>query len=942
MKKKLKKFFHNPRTSIVDSYKKRSFQFISLSESYLKINIDSIDSEITRLVPELKRNDKDLLNDISYSIITLNYHQFQKAFDALCLNLINRTRDFNSQKFAVTRFDGWCSVLCNLTGMYGLANQHFLEEKGVIFPDDYYDSLDNLVKVGVSYLIKKQGKVTNLLEWEKIEDSYYKNSRKYLANSLNYLARDAYKYSRSSFKVNYNVFLSRYDVLAESYVFGNINIVDENDEHLLNLYSIHSQLKDYLRNNKNYSFAKGLFITNQSKFFKKIFYIFVNLSVKLFKTKDVLEFKSWYYSPYRNANFTVNILPLLPVIYKHIEEFPYFCDRFSKLVEHESIAMRLEKLKFNVHIGRLGHIEKKHLFLEKINHAQLGEIHGLLNILTLVSLDDKLDIISLIESRLKHFRYSHGHNVNYSARIVQLQNFKSDIQNQVLLDKAYKISLHPVNNQVVKDSDNVVLFALNQCRIAAPMMSGISKILKDHNYKFFSLEEHYEISSAVPKWLLSPTLSSDFMGCKGVASNPQELLNNGWFIDLEGSKLVLDGVNYYQGMYERVSRVLKVFNVPWHLPVAQLYFTMWLIQIDRVIYALKEVKKVAIEKNLKIILVSAQSHFVPYSAMKTYAIEHSEQFSHVTLNSSYENWKTNVGGEPLSTLTFINNSRHAYPSVPAFGNCASFEKWYKEIYVPFKYYWDNERSELLSMKRSGSTEYNILHEEIYSKIKLAKASGRKVFCAIGKIPYDLGVPYQGGPAHSNMNDWIDHTVRIIEGSDNLLLIKPHPHELKTEISGKPVEGFLDLISNKDELRNTICLPHVGMNLQDLFEYVDVFICWNGSSIAELGAQGKNVIACDDWAKYNYPIEVYLPKNRTHYCNILKGKAKVRMHPEFFVKSEAYTVYLTQAPFAIRYNFATRSSTNIRFNEAKIRLEAFNRRSFDKLANRSDEIIECFS
>ncbi|WP_201577785.1 hypothetical protein [Psychrobacter immobilis] len=941
MKNKLKKFFRDPTNSFIDTYKRRSFSFIDFSELNFEVNLNPIDKQIVRLFPKLERNDKDLLNDVSRSIISLNSKQFQIGLEVLISQLSDRT-DIFGDSFTITRFDGWCSTLCNLSGMYCYANQYFLEEKGVIFPDEYYDELHSLLKLGVNHLINKQGEVKNIIEWMKIDEDSYKNSRKYLANALNYLAREAYSYSRERFKGDYGIFLRRYDVLAHSYVFANINMVDIGDTHLANLYDIHAHMKDFLLNKNNQKINTNLFIEDQSSFFKKIFYMFVNLSIRIFKTEDVVEFKKWFYIPKKDANFKINIQPLLPVILNHIEEFPYFSDRFSKLMENESIAIRMEKLKFNVQSGRMGIINIEHLFIEKIENALLGDIYHILNVLTYLSFEDKLKITELLEQRLKVIRISSGHNVNFLARIIQIKNLQVDIKNQKLLNRAYHISVNSNKGSNLEENDKVVLFALNQCRIVAPMMAGISRILFDNNYKFYNLEEHYDISKNMTRWPYSPRLSSDFMSCNGVISKPKELLNTDWLVDLNNSCLMLDGINYYQGMYERVSRVLKVFNVPWELPAAQLYFKMWLIQIDRVIYALKEVRKVAIKKNIKVILVSAQSHFVPYFALKTFAINHSKEFSHVTINSSYENWKTNVGGNPLSTLTFMNNSKQEHPSLPAFGSYTGFNKWYSKIYSPFKELWSNERAALTSMKRSGSAVRSVEIDEMFIQLKLAKKSGKKIFCAIGKIPYDLAVPYQGGPAHKDMGDWLNHTVKTIENSNNLLLVKPHPHELKTEISGKPIEGFLDMIKNKDSLRNTVLLPHLGVNLQDLFEYVDIFICWNGSSIAELGAQGRNVIACDDWAKHNYPIDVYLPKNRPHYCNILEGKVEVKMSSKFFEKSEAYTIYLTQAPFALKYKFATRSSTNIRFNEAKINLVAFNERSFNKLATKSELILNTFS
>jgi capsular polysaccharide export protein len=233
--------------------------------------------------------------------------------------------------------------------------------------------------------------------------------------------------------------------------------------------------------------------------------------------------------------------------------------------------------------------------------------------------------------------------------------------------------------------------------------------------------------------------------------------------------------------------------------------------------------------------------------------------------------------------------------------------------------------------------------EILSWLNELRQNGSRILCALGKIPYDLAVPYQGGPAHQDISDWINHTVETVGKTENtMLLIKPHPHELNYAISHKPNETFVDLITNYNCLpQNIRILPYHGISIQHLIQVVDCFLCWNGSSIAEIGALGSKIIAADDWAAKNYPVDVMMPKDRAHYEQLLRGEITVEMHPLFQSKSRAYISYLTEAPFALKYPLVGRSSNNTNFNQAWVNWDHFNPAAIASLERYQCEIAAAF-
>lgn len=114
-----------------------------------------------------------------------------------------------------------------------------------------------------------------------------------------------------------------------------------------------------------------------------------------------------------------------------------------------------------------------------------------------------------------------------------------------------------------------------------------------------------------------------------------------------------------------------------------------------------------------------------------------------------------------------------------------------------------------------------------------------------------------------------------------MLIRPPLQELNVELSHKLNERFIDQIGNIETLlENVRILPYQNLSVQDLMGVTDHFLCWIEYSLSELGAHGASVVACDDWAAHNYPVNVLLPGDREHYATMLRGAAPITMSPDF--------------------------------------------------------------
>jgi hypothetical protein len=922
-------FFNHEEFSIIDE---------ELDVSSSQIDYSKLDT--ANLTTNENTNDRMLLKKILHLVLERsNIEELEKNIGFLISSLYKRTALFNEKSFTYNRFLGWVTVLCNLAGLFHVANMRFLYETGKLIDEKYFSNLVFLHLCALDCSYKEFGDIKDVEDWINIIDNPQYSSRRLIANGLNYLYRDYFIFSRDS---DISASLSNhFDILVYIFTFSDLRIEDSKNKTYGNILKSYEMMDKFFKN-KLITIDSYIWSECFPKTVKSFFLMFTKLSQNLGFQDRLLPYERWYLDLEHNYT-NEELVYFIPLIKSEkVRRDILRLEKFSKeiLIADKDFII---KLLYILQIGIDIKVSEKLNFASFIEEATYSDLFHLFNLYKFLPVIFTKKILILLRDRLIVLHEHNSHNINHLARITQFNKICELKEGMENVNKVYDQihnSLSSRDIAIEYKSKDVVLFALSGCTVTAPLFSAITIPLIEKGVAFYNLEDNGFENKIVKPWLKTERLMADTSNCIGVERLITEPLNEGWNIDLLKGIMELDGINYYQGMYERMSRLFKVFDLDWNMPSVQLFYEQWFAKVDRLLFVLKQVKEVAIQEGLNVRLVSLQSQFNPWYAMKMFSAHNSSIFNHITIGSSYENWKNNMETDSLTTFAMLNNTTSPAPSMPAFGTKKGFELWYESYYLKFRKEADALSRNLINIKRSGSAKSEFLSKHA-DFINSKKLSGSKVFCILGKIPYDMAVPYQGGPAHTDMSDWLNHTINTVENSDNLLLVKPHPHELNYEISAKPIQGFTGMIKS-NSLKNTFVLPHRGVNIQDLFEYVDVFLCWNGSAIAELGAQRKKVIACDDWADKNYPINVYLPSSRLDYENILSANKEVVMHDGFVEKSQAYIVYLTEAPFSIQYPFVSRSSTNTKFHEVPIVIDQFNEENISYMLRNTPLVSEIFN
>lgn len=880
-------------------------------------------------------NDTNHLRALQRHALNLEIDDFQRVSRILIEILLDRTAEFHQHDFSLIRFQGWCASVSSWCGNFHYGNRHFLYKLGSIIDDVFLlQRLAEAIRLGILESDRRLGiSLPDMESWLNHGDNDLKISRQRLATATSYLVREANEIDQEmTISKSIGSWLPpAYDIRVLSPGYAGIKFSRSDDAFL-------NEVKGTVRDAIEYFSTDGDFQRRPKvphrvdPMARTAFLACLRAAGNLDLFDDVVRlFESLDLEP-----ADVDADGLIPHrleitrrmrLNRSVAEMPN--SPVSDLSPSKSATKRMQICEMKLREG-LSSEARKHFPTEtEIGSFDLAAMHTVMALAPRLFHGSKLaEIIRHCHLRMRSLAKAHLGNVNFLARAIQYDALVND---HFSLEQA-NLALKRLNfTQANELSKEVVLLYFDQDRVLPTLLAPIIPGMATKGVKFFSLQEG-GFGEIIPIWPHGPYLTANSDGVVGQQNEFGELLNC-WEINLEQRTLSTGGINYYQGMYERVGRVLKVFHVDWNLPSAQSYFRLWLRQIDRLIVCLNSVAEVARRDRLRVRLVSLQGHFVPYFALKMFAEKHSDCINHITVSSSYENWATNMTGDVLSTLTMQNNTVHRAPSMPAFGTANHFESWYETTFLPNEEMFTLMNDRITNVRRAGDS-----NPELMSLIEHASRGEGQVFCALGKIPYDLTVPSQGGPAHTDMGDWIRHTVETVDRSGkNVLLVKPHPHELNIGISGKPSEGFVDLLP-RIETDRIIVLPHRGISLQDLRGLVDTFVCWNGSSITEVGSWGEKILACDFWASRNYPVAVTQPKDREHYEAFLHGGCEIEMSADFRKRAIAYNCYLTVAPFAADYPFVNRSANNVNFNEGVLNFSKLNDPHLKKCAEWAHQIM----
>ncbi len=447
----------------------------------------------------------------------------------------------------------------------------------------------------------------------------------------------------------------------------------------------------------------------------------------------------------------------------------------------------------------------------------------------------------------------------------------------------------------------VVFLASQTCFNSLAMIAPALTELKKKGYAVINLMQG--IASDAPTGL---DFIDQFSGCLPMNLYYPEL-NNSWTIDWHNHKVECDGVNYYQGFYERLSTAHRTYHVDL---VQKAVYEDFITQLKRCDTGLTIVKRIFNEvtgRAMPTVFVSGNSHVTPFSVFRDFCRAKGHPLlTYINLNIAYENYFSNLSGKFSRTMCVTDMTLYPNIRAPFLARADQFEPWYEKNQNDREI---QERAEQLITVNRNNAAGNPKEKALIEYLQAQKSEGKKILCCFGKVPVDLNVPYDGGPAHQDMADWLNHTIESCGGVNNiLLLVKPHPHELRPEIALDLVDKFTDLITVPVE-SNVKLLGHGDINAHALAPFLDLAILWNGSTGLELTAQGVPVITASYFGKHDYPVDLIYPENRDQYFEYLRGGQYIQPDAELRKRAAFLICFMGTEEITVRNEYAVRQITN---------------------------------
>ena len=496
---------------------------------------------------------------------------------------------------------------------------------------------------------------------------------------------------------------------------------------------------------------------------------------------------------------------------------------------------------------------------------------------------------------------------------------KTVASKQALKDEIDKITFCIETSKIINSVDQpkipkgVIFLASHACFNTLAMMTPAIVELKKQGYAFINLTEGMTIPKDTGVEFLDKLSGS-------LSLDASQTLHYDWRIDWSNQVVESQNVNYYQGFYETLSCFSRRYFVDLNFSsTLHKQFRKKLHRADESLYVANQIFGQVVSRGVPAIIMSGNTHITPYSIFRDFSrAKNHPLLSFINCNVAYEAYFSNLGSKFANTMCVTDMTLYPTIRAPFMAREDQFNSWFEKNQDNPEYI--TKANNLLSLNRVGSTT-NDKELEIISYLEEEKKKGKKIICAFGKVPVDLNVPFDGGPAHKNMSDWITHTVQVCNqlSSDVILLVKPHPHELRPEIALDLVDSFEDLIQCEIG-SNVRVLGHKDINGQALAPHLDLALLYNGSSGIEMTAQGIPVMMTSYFGKYDYPVDLIYPDNRKQYEDFI-GSLNYPIPDLDLRKKAAFLLcYLGTEEISIINQYSKRQLTNDRIGFPKWRMD----------------------
>jgi hypothetical protein len=371
-------------------------------------------------------------------------------------------------------------------------------------------------------------------------------------------------------------------------------------------------------------------------------------------------------------------------------------------------------------------------------------------------------------------------------------------------------------------------------------------------------------------------------------------LLNDWTVDFPNEIAICDGENYFPAIAGKLRRIFKCFDLDWENPTVAHSAAETLRSADATYRYCTELFETACAQQVPVRFIGAEHLYVPAGIPMMYSkllrargAPQCELFEFIDLGGSYTHFFTD--GEyntPREYAVQNITRRETYSRHEVLRG--EFEQWIKDR-APGESEISFGRS-VMHQKWTGSSEIDPRARAALERISAHRDAGGKAVWMFGHAVVELGNPSDFGAIHPSLKAWIHNTIDIINGTNSLLVVKPHPAEARYKPNRRPNQLFSDLFP-KDLPENVVFLDALWAPLDQVLPLIDVGTVWRGSAGAQLMMEAIPGIVCGMHTAYQDVLAPPQPTSRDHYRTMLLDPSQVPVGPERQRRAALYFAYM---------------------------------------------------
>ena len=439
-----------------------------------------------------------------------------------------------------------------------------------------------------------------------------------------------------------------------------------------------------------------------------------------------------------------------------------------------------------------------------------------------------------------------------------------------------RVLLRSIKSIDINNSEFVFIFNHVKGTFAGKLYTLASHELSKHGIASFFLYKNNLLSRHHNRFEINGIeISNAFIvekkGCiKSLTLSNEQGLFFEWKIDIENEKIEAEGINFFPIILSTLRAIQKRYNVYFDGAANKPTVNDLIRSCDLLLKYFLLLKDFSRKHNKKIRLVGWEVNYIPNGVFKILCdhLTHNRDIEYIDLERGYVSYfGKHHFRDSYITCSNLTKSKAEFAFPVLKEELAEFDPG------------DIDLRELMkpASKALEKTIYSNVSDDqkrIIKTIENYRSTHKKVFVLFAHLFYDTPID-DTSPAFHGMCDWIEATVAYFNDKEHLLLIKPHPSEIREDEPEKqPDERLASFLSNIELPENVVLLEPRLFTIRDLSPYISCGLIWRSSVAMELTVLG---IPCIISGSPVYKaLDFSFAKDRDHYFHLIDQSHNIKV------------------------------------------------------------------